>query len=716
MKTNIPLHELLFDWGLGATSLFNTILLVWLGLTVLLNAEKRDWGTRLAGCGMLLGGLFFLIHTATLDYSWEALIRGIRWWWYICWLCVLALPFGWYVLMLWYSGAWDSATVRAVPAFRSHRIGLGIAGALGIVLAALVIIADPARLFQQIAYREGDTPAVRGIPLLLGVLPLYLLACISFSLDALRHTDLPQGAGRALDDVARRRARPWLMASTGVQLVASLMVGALLLWIVWCVHRKLDDALFFRLSVAVSLSDFVISALVGVAVVLMGKAIVSYEIFTGKTLPRRGFLRQWRNIVGVAAAYSILVSLFWALPVAQVYLVLLSTILLSVFFALFSWRGYVEREHYVAQLRPFVASQGLYEQLLETGAGDAPPLDAATPFRALCDDVLGVQAAYLVPIGPLAPLVGAPLVFPPERGVGAPPLSEITPRLSPKTLCIALDSARTGGLTWAVPLWSERGLIGVLLLGDKRDGGLFTQEEIEIARAGCERLIDTQASAALARQLMALQRRHVAQTQMLDRRARRVLHDDVLPRLHAVLLTFADAPPEALAQLSDAHREISNLLREMPGATTPVVARLGLVEALRQCVSDEHPGAFDAVEFAIEPAAERAARELPPLAAETLFFAAREAVRNAAKHARPSPEHTAPLHLLVALQAGEALQLCVEDNGIGLENAPAAEARGGSGQGLALHGAMLAILGGTLELMPRVGGGTRVVFLLPHDS
>ena len=96
----------------------------------------------------------------------------------------------------------------------------------------------------------------------------------------------------------------------------------------------------------------------------------------------------------------------------------------------------------------------------------------------------------------------------------------------------ARPASATAARVWAVPLWSERGLIGVLLLGDKRDGGLYTQEEIEIARASGERLIDTQASAEMARRLMALQRQRLADSQVLDRRARRVLHDDVLPRLH----------------------------------------------------------------------------------------------------------------------------------------------------------------------------------------
>jgi len=137
-----------------------------------------------------------------------------------------------------------------------------------------------------------------------------------------------------------------------------------------------------------------------------------------------------------------------------------------------------------------------------------------------------------------------------------------------------------------------------------------------------------------------------------------------------------------------------------------------MVEALRQSVTDEHPGAFDKVDFAIEPDAERVARALPPLAAEALFFAAREALRNAAKHARHG-DTDVPLHVQIALRTHDGLELSIEDDGIGLAAPSAPEARGGSGQGLALHGAMLAILGGTLELVPRAGGGTKVVFKLP---
>lgn len=48
------------DWAVLAVSLFNTILLLWLGLTVLLNAEGRVWGICLAAGGLLLGAIFLL--------------------------------------------------------------------------------------------------------------------------------------------------------------------------------------------------------------------------------------------------------------------------------------------------------------------------------------------------------------------------------------------------------------------------------------------------------------------------------------------------------------------------------------------------------------------------------------------------------------------------------------------------------------------------------
>ena len=297
-----------------------------------------------------------------------------------------------------------------------------------------------------------------------------------------------------------------------------------------------------------------------------------------------------------------------------------------------------------------------------------------------------------------------------------PPLAEIIPQFSsPQTMCIPLDPARYGGATWAVPLWSERGLVGVLLLGEKRGRGLYTQEEIEIARASGERLIDSQAGAEMARRLMGLQRERLAESQVLDQRARRVLHDDVLPRLHAAMLTLDDKNhADAVEALADAHRQIADLLHEMPTVSAPEVARLGLIGALRQTVDEEFGNAFDAVAWKVEPEAEQKAHAIPTLTAEVLFYAAREAVRNAARHGRARQgrgEDSAPLHLRIAVAQHHGLEITIEDDGVGLGAGSASDP--GSGHGLALHSTMMAVVGGILAIESAPGAYTRVTLRLP---
>ena len=133
-------------------------------------------------------------------------------------------------------------------------------------------------------------------------------------------------------------------------------------------------------------------------------------------------------------------------------------------------------------------------------------------------------------------------------------------------------------MIWAAPLWSERGLTGVLLLGEKSDGGFYSLEEIEIARASGERLADIQASAEMARRLMALQRQRLAESQVMDQQTRRILHDDVLPRLHAAMLELSGSQPDTnhtVESLGQVHRQMADLLQSLPRPAAPQVARLG---------------------------------------------------------------------------------------------------------------------------------------------
>jgi signal transduction histidine kinase len=233
----------------------------------------------------------------------------------------------------------------------------------------------------------------------------------------------------------------------------------------------------------------------------------------------------------------------------------------------------------------------------------------------------------------------------------------------------------------------------------------------------------------MAKRLMSLQRQRLAESQLLDRRARRVLHDDVLPRLHTAMLTLSSRVPagsapanggddqsDALALLAGVHRQISDLLRDMPAASAPDVARLGLLGALRREVEGELGGAFDDVTWEIDPVAAQAAETIPQLTAEVLFYAAREAVRNAARHGRGS-DPGRPLHLRIALRLSGGLELAIEDDGVGLGMSATGVGRqnGGSGQGLALHSTMMAVVGGTLAADSLPGAYTRITLSLPFE-
>ncbi len=767
----------LLDWATMAVSLFNVIVLLWLGLTVLLNSERRRWGVWLAGSGLLLGGIFFVAHSAMLGHGLRDVSAGMDFWWQVGWLPVVALPYAWYVVMLWYSGFWEDRTgiMR-----RRHRLLFYLATLMFAGLVVLFVFFNPLPSYTELVQLSFEPIRVglTRLQLLAVFYPIYALMCIGLSLDVVVR---PGPSGRVMGDLARRRARPWLAATSFVLVAVGVMVAWAIIWLVLGARDRPIAKFYDEMEPLVYWFDLLTASLVAIAITLLGQAIVAYEIFTGKTLPRRGFVRQWRSALLLAVIYSVVVGASEARqehPVVGSAGLLLTTVLMSIFFALFSWRSYAERERYIDSLRPFVTSQGLFDELLsgtseiaDQDEDSTKPLPEGTQpgnsalriphsaFYALCHDVLGVRAAYLIAIGPLSPLVGPPLAYPTNLAAKLPPITEITGKLdSTQTMYLPVEPLRWGGTAWAVPLWSERGLIGVLLLADKLDGGLFAQEEIEIARATGERLIDTQASAQLAGRLMHLQRQRLAESQVLDRRARRVLHDDVLPLLHTALIDLmsdgaqsdeqhasdntngsTDAQSkiqnpkskiDAIHNLTDAHHLISDLLRDMPSTAAPEIGRLGLAGALRKSVDEELAEAFDRVWWQVDPQVAAHTNDISPLSAEVIYYAAREAIRNAARYARPTDSNK-PLHLRIAILWRNGLEILVEDDGIGMSadrnsvrngsnghgpQSPVQDARSGGGHGLALHSTMMAVVGGSLAVESAPGEYTRVVLSLPSGG
>ena len=140
---------------------------------------------------------------------------------------------------------------------------------------------------------------------------------------------------------------------------------------------------------------------------------------------------------------------------------------------------------------------------------------------------------------------------------------------------------------------------------------------------------------------------------------------------------------------------------------------------MRGLLETDFASEFAAIVWNVENDAERMARDLPPFAAEALFFAAREAARNAVRYARGQDAGRA-LTLTISLerQAGR-LRLEIRDDGVGpgekitQRDAQGAHGATSAGSGLRIHSAMLAAVGGSLEINAGAGEcGTSVILLV----
>jgi len=478
-----------------------------------------------------------------------------------------------------------------------------------------------------------------------------------------------------------------------------------MVWVIRLSQARIYDP---GVNLTITLFDLAIASLITVSVVLMGQAMASYEIFTGRSIPRQGLGRLWRRAVILAIGYSILMAGSLVIFDHPIYSILLSAVLIVVFVAVLGRRTFDERENLMDSLRPFVSSQGVFDQMFSK---TPQIIDVQTPFAALCEEVLGTEQAYLTALGPLESLLESDLTFP-LSGTSSPPPEMDAILTTPGVVGIPLNTVSDGEWMWAVPLWNVSGLAGALYLGARNDGGLYTQEEIDIARITGERLLDTLASAEITRRLMQLQRQQMAEGQVLDRRTRRILHDDVLPQIHATMLSMSAnraENTEALATLSGVHQQIAALLRDVPTTETSTLAEWGLISGIRRIAFGEFGEAFDEIDWLVDPGADEVIGSLPSISAEVMFYAAREAIRNAAQHGRLTDQ---PLSLNVLITDQQGIQITIRDDGVGIDEAKNFD----PGHGLELHRTLMSVIGGKLEIESQPEAYTLVRLSLPETK
>lgn len=285
---------------------------------------------------------------------------------------------------------------------------------------------------------------------------------------------------------------------------------------------------------------------------------------------------------------------------------------------------------------------------------------------------------------------------------------------------------------WVLPIHDELGPVAKLYLGPRQDGAMFTDEDMELAHACGQRILDTMRDHEAMLAVSGLLRRRIVDVKLLDAQQRRVLHDEILPQMHLALLRLETLRPviaeddqhvttprsaaaldEAVATISDAHRRLAAMMRATTPGAPHRLERDGMIHAIRTMIELDFRQAFDEVRWDVTSETARYIDDnVPPAIAELIFAAVQEALRNAARHGRGSDVHR---HLSVTVRAScnPHLEVLVADDGIGIVSTSSTT---GTGGGLLTHSALLAIAGGSLTVKSSPGEGVVLRILLPAET
>ena len=811
-----------------ALSIFDLTAFLWLTFTVWLNGDRRAGIVRLGVIGLGLSALFFFIHAILISspLTPTTSFLSLDFWWRMIWIPALGVPYLWFAIGLYYAALINARWRRRRPFL------LFLSAALGLLVLLLLIFNRDTFTYISVLRLLSYSDAVedKGLfsPLLL-ILILYLgyvtfcaigpwftTARISRLLLFLWHTFLPgekvkrPGPLRRMivdafwDDqvdveMLEEPILSWHLARPGLLLAALLMVGLTTTLGVLVVQSMLNwfgygqrlpstfpaTALPAGSPVPFNLLilDLLATGAVALVILLIGYSIVRHGVLIERPLARRGFFEQWRGIVIVATLVAILIAMLVAMTESSLGGLLLITCLATGAYALFTWSGYTAHDRYIALLGPFVRSTA-QRHWLNT---DLPRTeqDLEHLFFHLCHDVLGVQCAYL------AVLTGAvrrnfsyrwpsELVPGPQWGkTPRRPSGELTLALAERLLEMPTIPASLGRriqvyvdeqpmIVWILPIYNERGLAATLYLGPREDGAVFTDEDMNLAHACGQRILDTLGDHEAMQAVASLLRRRVVDVKLLGAQQRRVLHDEILPQMHLALLqlemlrslpesgeyqsgTRHHAPEvgahathetdeafgnagkqrtedalvqarrqsvdEAIAIISATHRRLAAMMRATAPGAPHRLERDGLINAIQTMLEQDFQHAFDEIEWHVtEETAARIDEVVSPAVAELIFAAVQEALRNAARHARGADIHR-ELRLTFSATwnpADPSLELIVADNGVGIASAD--DSTTGTGGGLLTHSALLAIAGGNLNIKSTPDEGVTVRIGLPAEA
>jgi signal transduction histidine kinase len=276
--------------------------------------------------------------------------------------------------------------------------------------------------------------------------------------------------------------------------------------------------------------------------------------------------------------------------------------------------------------------------------------------------------------------------------------------------------------TLAVPLLTGEQLSGILTLGEKRSGDLYTLDDLELLTMLAHNAALALENARLHEERLAILRQQLAQVTAAQEEERqriaRELHDGVGPalasmniRLHTarkLMERDRDAAAGEIEELAElAQTNIQDIRRLVYDLRPAILDELGLIPALKEYVARYEKDQKLEVILSMPAGDER----LPAPLETALFRIIQEALANAARHAQARRVE------LVLSKDNQHVSVCVTDDGQGFDVAVALEqARHGGHLGLLSMGERVKQLGGQFEIESASGRGTKLTMNIPLQA
>lgn len=687
--------------------LFLSSILFWLASTTFVNLERRDRSATFTIVILLsvsaLFGFFSWIGESGLirvsNYSAVYFFPGI--------FGLILIPFGWFFIVVWFLGFLREK--------RIYRIFFWLL--LSAQAFAVVFFYSWSRKFSanvSLFHFWNVVPFAFRLSYL-----LYILFCIVVPIFALFSFRITK---RILPEFARNKAVPYLKAVSlllfGVSvLVFFLFLGGGIGIIRDPVSRSDNDPRsFYGFLIGIQL-------LVTIAILILGQALISYEIFTGRILPKISLRQEWRN----ANFGFFILALFYF--VAATFHFTKIELFLTGSYVYCAARTFLLKKSKDLRLENSSVLSSIIkteeikdDDLLENSKNLKEKFQKS--FNLLCSEILETSSALFINESRIPFIADMILRYPSAgaaEGYENPKGADVDVNtfknlnlIFEKDGLAYLERENHSDFALCIKVENDHSGDGLLFLGQKRDGGLYAEEEIETAKAAVAWILSSLFTESNSLVLSSLQRKHMEEQRISDYKTRQILHDEILPEIHSSILILSHMKNESevseqIRLLTDLHKRVSSFLRELPD-TSLEIERLGLIEALIRRIGSE----FEAAWFDWKYAPELKDR-FPiskPEALEILFYACRESIRNAVKYSGESTDKKISVAFLKNAESKNGILIRIK-NRIDTSGTQFLES---AGQGLRIHSALLKIFGGYLTLEFLNGDEAFVEIFLPEEK